>query len=68
MLINEPLAIFQPAAALTTTAVRLHLLARQEEVSVPVMTNVREVLAVVTTTAKISIPMQLRMLIVVLVC
>ena len=60
MLINEPLVIFQPAAALTTTAVQCLLHAALVEVSVTMATTVRTAMAVDLKIVKTFIPLYQR--------
>ena len=67
MLINEPLVIFQPAAALTTTAVQCLLHAALVEESVIMTATVRTVMAVDLKIVKTFIPLYQRKVHVVLV-
>ena len=57
MLINEPLVVFQPAAALTTTAVQWFLHAALVEESVIMTATVRMVMAVDLEIVKTFIPL-----------
>ena len=57
MLINERLVIFQPAAALTTTAVQCLLHAALVEESVIMTATVREILSAALVIVKTFIPM-----------
>ena len=60
MLINKPLVIFQPAAALTTTAVQCLLHAALVEESVIMTATVRTVMAVDLKIVKTFIPLYQR--------
>ena len=60
MLINEPLVIFQPVAALTTTAVQCLLHAALVEESVIMTATVREIWAVALLIVKTFIPLYQR--------